>query len=762
MSAVPEEFLADPEPFSPSVFLDLPATPRPHHPHGGGGGDLALDDDLVLPFISRMLMEDDIDDKFFYQYPDHPVLLRAQQPYAQILSDAATNALSLDGGGGGAAAVIFAGSDSTNTNGSGAYTLSPSMDDATAFANATWPYDPVELSQLLLSTPYPDMGVGLDGIAVAAGDASGVSAFLNGHSAAIHSSGLFLDGAEEIDAMGTTLPPSVEGDGEHGALVSAFFSGPNRVTMDMLNLAFLKGMEEAKKFLPTDSSIRVDLEATSAEYLPIDNDLSDVFAAGQVKNNGVVDAMAMFHESGNGRGRKNRRNWDALEADTDQNSKMMVPEPEESGEIVDTMIIGGYEMCLEKMKDLRITMGSKAEKNSRSGKVVQGRQSSNEAVDLRTLLIHCAQAVSMDDRRSATGLLRHIKQHSSPLGDANQRLAHCFAEALEVRLAGTGSQVYKSVMTKRASLVEFLKAHQLYLAACCFQMTAFRFSNMTICKAIAGKKKVHIVDYGAQYGFQWPSLLEFLGTWKDATPEITFTGIDLPQPGFRPAARIEETGRRLSSCAHQFGVPFKFHSITAKWKTVRVDDLNIDPDEVLIVNSIIHFEKLMDEGVDISSPSPRDVVLSNIREMRPNVFILCVVNGSYRAPFFATRFREALSHYSAIFDMLDATAPRDNDQRLLVEDIIGRSALNVIACEGSDRVERPEAYKQWQARNHRAGLRQLPLHPDIVHHLREKVKNQYHKDFIIDMDNKWLLQGWKGRILYAMSTWVADDAVSEL
>jgi hypothetical protein len=71
--------------------------------------------------------------------------------------------------------------------------------------------------------------------------------------------------------------------------------------------------------------------------------------------------------------------------------------------------------------------------------------------------------------------------------------------------------------------------------------------------------------------------------------------------------------------------------------------------------------------------------------------------------------------------MLDATIARDNDVRLLIErDIIGRSVLNVIACEGADRVERPETYKQWQLQKNRAGLRQLPLHAEVVKHVRDK------------------------------------------
>jgi hypothetical protein len=293
-------------------------------------------------------------------------------------------------------------------------------------------------------------------------------------------------------------------------------------------------------------------------------------------------------------------------------------------------------------------------------------------------------------------------------------------------------------------------------------MIAFKFAHIAICKAITGRKKVHIVDYGDHHGFHWPPLLEAWRARDGGPPEVRITSIDLPQPGFRPAARIEETGRRLSAFAHLRGVPFKFHCIVApKWETICVDDLDIDPDEVLIVNGLFHFGKLMDEGIDIDNMSPRDMVLRNIQKMRPDVFILCVENSSYNAPFFVTRFREALYYYSAMFDIMETTTLRDSDERLLVEqDILGGCVLNAIACEGSERVERPETYKQWQVRGHRAGLKQLPLNLNTVKFLTRRVKDGYHKDFVVDVDQQWLLQGWKGRILYAMSTWVADDALS--
>jgi hypothetical protein len=586
-------------------------------------------------------------------------------------------------------------------------------------------------------------------------------------------SAAFSDGAEQQgeDTKAEAAATLPAGDADHAALASAFYGAQNGGNMDMLNMAFLKGMEEAKKFLPTTNSLLIDLDDTSGKSLPANRDskLSNAFAATQVKEEEeeqVVNAISMFggSRSTNGRGRKNRHaEEDDLEAETGRSSKLMMPEQEETGanELYNEIMTCDYPTFLKRMEDLRIAMDSESEKSARkvSRKGARGKQSLvNEVVDLRTMLIHCAQSVATGDRRSATEVLKQIKQHSSPRGDATQRLAHCFAMGLEARLAGTGSQAYQSLMAQHTSVVDFLKAYSLYMAACCFMKVRHIFSNNAICDAVAGRSKLHIVEYGVQHGFLYPGLFYQLARMEGGPPEVRLTAIAVPQPGFRPAHQIEETGRRLSNIAREMGVPFKFRGIAAKWEAVCAKDLNIDPDEVLVVNSECYIGNLMDESILVDSPSPRDTVLNNIREMRPNVFIHTVVNGTYGAPFFLTRFREALFFFSAQFDMIDATIPRDNAERLLIErDIFGAFALNVIACEGADRVERPETYKQWQVRNHRAGLRQLSLNPEVVKAARHKVKNFYHRDFLVDEDNRWLLLGWKGRVLYAMSTWVAED-----
>ncbi|PRQ34160.1 putative transcription factor GRAS family [Rosa chinensis] len=155
--------------------------------------------------------------------------------------------------------------------------------------------------------------------------------------------------------------------------------------------------------------------------------------------------------------------------------------------------------------------------------------------------------------------------------------------------------------------------------------------------------------------------------------------------------------------------------------------------------------------------SPRDVVdLKLIKNINPNLFIHGITNGIYISPFFAIRFKEALLHYYALFDMFEATIPREDKQRMMFKrEIYGNDIMNVIACKGLERFERPDTYKKWQIRNVRTGLKQLPSDQERL----KKVKNLsklmgYHKDFRVEEDGHWMLQGWKGRIIVALSFWI--------
>ncbi|KAG0525957.1 hypothetical protein BDA96_06G103000 [Sorghum bicolor] len=607
-------------------------------------------DDDVLSFISRMLMEDDAVDEFLYQqYPDHsPALLQTQQLFAQVLFDTSSTS---------ALAAVQAGAQGNDLQ------------------------DPPSLNSTAMGAVEP----------------------------------------------ANTLSPAEGSD----------------CFKDAVSMAFLRGMEEANKFLPGGGG------GYTADF----------------------------------RGRKKRLDVDGDDEQVEGRSrKQMAADGEESEEatvreMLDKLMLNGDDepILADDMQELRaaMDMAKTPPPPGRPAGTRADQVQQLQAVDLHSMLIRCADAVANNDRRTASDLLQRIRRHSSPSGDATKRLAHYLAEALEVRLNGTGSLQYRpsSVMAKNASSAGVqLKAQQLFMASCCFLPVNILFSNKTIYNAAAGRKKLHIVHYGLDHGLQWATLLRWLARREGGPPEVRLTGIDVPQPGFRrPARLIEEAGRRLTACARQLGVPFRFRGIAARSEAVRAGDVDIDdPDEeVLVVSSLFHFRTLTDEGTVAADggeagADPIGAVLGAIREMKPSVFVHAVLNASYSTAFFATRFREALYNFTALFDMMDTILPRDNGRRLLFErDVLARSAVNVIACEGADRVQHPRSYKQWQARSRRAGLRQLPLDCDIVQMLKEKVKRGYHENFVITEDQQWLLQAWKGRVLYAISTWTAGNELAE-
>ncbi|KAK7339662.1 hypothetical protein VNO77_20342 [Canavalia gladiata] len=520
-------------------------------------------------------------------------------------------------------------------------------------------------------------------------------------------------------------------------------------------LQFQKGVEEASKFLPSGNGLFANLDLANFSTLEP-----------KMRNNEVSVKVEKDEGESLLVGSKVRKHHHREEEDVEENrsSKQaaIYSEPTIRSSMIDMILLHSLgdgrthfttrrEALQSKNDKIMVPNGTSKASNSRKGRGKK-QNGKREVVDLRTLLVLCAQAVAADDYKSAHELLKQIRQHSNLFGDGNQRLAHIFANGLEARLAGTGSQIYKGLVSKRTSSADFLKAYHLYLAACPFRkMTSF-ISNVTIRKSAANSMRVHVIDFGILYGFQWPTFIQRLSLRSEGPPKLRITGIDFPQPGFRPAERIIETGRRLAAYAESFKVPFEYNAIAKKWETIQLEELKIDRDEYLVVTCFYRGKNVLDESVVVDSP--RNKFLSLIRKINPDLFIHGIINGAFNAPFFVTRFREALFHYSSLFDMLETIVPREDWERMLIEkEVFGREALNVIACEGCERVERPETYRQWQVRILRAGFLQQSLDRQIVERAIERVRCSYHKDFLIDEDSQWLLQGWKGRIVYALSCW---------
>ncbi|PON75560.1 GRAS transcription factor [Parasponia andersonii] len=530
---------------------------------------------------------------------------------------------------------------------------------------------------------------------------------------------------------------------------------PNMLSGNELMLQFNRGLEEGNKFLPKGNQLDIHLE----------NNKLSLGANGKVSNGLVeVEKDEREHLPVGLIGRKNHDREETNLVDRRSNKQLAVyTEETEISELFDKVLL-----CGEGKEEPLICTADEANQNDEADKSTEhgGRFSgtssgktraklhddNREVVDLRTLLISCAQAVSANDFSTANELLKQMRQHSSPFGDGSQRLAHYFANGLEARLAGTGSEIYAPLASKRTSAADMLKAYQAYISACPFKKIAIVFANRMILKAAEKATKLHIIDFGILYGFQWPAFIQCLSRRPGGPPKLRISGIELPQQGFRPAERVEETGHRLEKYCKRFGVPFEYNAVAQKWENIQIEDLKIDRNEVIAVNCLLRFKNLLDETVVVDSP--RNAVLNLIRKIKPDIFVHATVNGSYNTPFFVTRFREALFNFASFFDVADATFTREDPMRLMFEkEFLGREVINVIACEGSERVERPETYKQWRVLSTRAGFRELPLDMELMKKLKTMVETGYHSDFVVDEDGNWMLQGWKGRVLYASSCW---------
>lgn len=521
---------------------------------------------------------------------------------------------------------------------------------------------------------------------------------------------------------------------------------------------FEKGANEASKFLPSSNGMLINFTVNGAQqnHEPIGDEREL-----EVK----VERRKEYSPSGSRWRKCNHRDDEDYENERISKQAAVFPEPTLRSEMFDTVLLcsmGKGEAALQAYRELlrngtnkKLLQKAQSKGQTSSKGRVNKQNRKKEVVDLRTLLMTCAQAIAADDHQTSNELLKQIRQHSSPFGDGNQRLAHYFAGGIEARLAGTGSSIYKAFVSKRTIASDYLKAYHLYLASCPFRKISHFVSNRTIMDKAENSSRVHIIDFGILYGFQWPTFFQRIATREGGPPRVRITGIEFPQPGFRPALGVEETGRRLADYARIFNVPFEYNAIAKNWDSIQLEELKIEKDEYLAVTSLYRVKNLHDETV--LKDSSRIIVLNLIRKINPNLFILGILNGSYGAPFFVTRFREALFHFSSLFDMLETNVPREHHERMLIErEIFGKEALNVIACEGWERIERPETYKQWQVRNLRAGLTQIPLSRQVMATAIKKVRTSYHKDFLIDEDSQWLIQGWKGRITYALSCWKSD------
>ena len=106
-----------------------------------------------------------------------------------------------------------------------------------------------------------------------------------------------------------------------------------------------------------------------------------------------------------------------------------------------------------------------------------------------------------------------------------------------------------------------------------------------------------------------------------------------------------------------------------------------------------------------------------------------------------------------MFESIDVSLPRDRKERINVEQhCLARDIVNVIACEGKQRVERHELLGKWKSRLTMAGFKQFPLSPYVNSVIRGLLKS-YSEHYKLEEIDGAMLLGWKDRNLISASAW---------
>ncbi|CAI5518884.1 unnamed protein product [Closterium sp. Naga37s-1] len=172
--------------------------------------------------------------------------------------------------------------------------------------------------------------------------------------------------------------------------------------------------------------------------------------------------------------------------------------------------------------------------------------------------------------------------------------------------------------------------------------------------------------------------------------------------------------QQVQEVARGLGMHVSVRAVQVGMQGVTREALGVQEGEVLLVRAALLLQQLCDASV--IRANPRDSLLQAIHALRPLLVTVTEQEVGLNSPFFLSRFREALEHYSAWFDCLHApTCPASQAQRGVLEaQVLGAGISNIVASEGIHRRMRPEHLHAWHTRAMRLGFDVVPISGDVL------------------------------------------------
>ncbi|KAL1307213.1 hypothetical protein HN51_049186 [Arachis hypogaea] len=371
--------------------------------------------------------------------------------------------------------------------------------------------------------------------------------------------------------------------------------------------------------------------------------------------------------------------------------------------------------------------------------------------NLKHVLVVCAKAIAENDLLMAQRLMDELRQMVSVSGEPIQRLGAYMLEGLVARLSSSGSSIYRALRCKEPESAELLSYMHILYEVCPYFKFGYMSANGAIAEAMKDEDRVHIIDFQISQGSQWITLIQAFAARPGGPPHIRITGIDDSTSAYARGGGLHIVGKRLSKLAEHFKVPFEFHAAAISGCDVQLHNLGVRPGEALAVNFAFMLHHMPDESV--STLNHRDRLLRLVKSLSPKVVTLVEQESNTNTAAFFPRFLETMDYYTAMFESIDVTLPREHKERINVEQhCLARDLVNIIACEGVERVERHEVLGKWRSRFAMAGFSPYPL-SSLVNGTIKKLLDNYSDRYRLEERDGALYLGWMNRDLVASCAW---------
>lgn len=370
---------------------------------------------------------------------------------------------------------------------------------------------------------------------------------------------------------------------------------------------------------------------------------------------------------------------------------------------------------------------------------------------VKCMLFDCASLIHNGDFKEASNMINVLRQHVSIQGDPSERISAYMVEALVSRMAVSGKGLYRALRCKEAPSNDRLSAMQVLFEVCpCFRF-GFMAANGAILEASRDEERVHIIDFDVNQGSQYYTLLQTLARSPGKRPHVRLTGVDDPESVQRPVGGLKIIGQRLEELAKDLDLSFEFKAIPSETALVSPSKLGCCLGEALIVNFAFQLHHLPDESV--STVNLRDQLLRMIKGLKPKLVTVVEQDMNTNTSPFLQRFAEAYNYYNAVFESLDSTLPRASQDRINVEKhCLARDIINVVACEGVERIERYEVAGKWRSRMMMAGFETCPISRNVQSEIKKLIQ-QYSERYKVKEERGGLHFGWEEKTLVVSSAW---------